>query len=74
MNLCKEITMYFSFLKIMVFISMFGLCACTQNQIGTSAGGAAGAGLGYAVSKSAWGAAIGGAAGALIGNELSKQH
>ena len=70
----KEIIMYFSIFKIMMFMSLLSLTACTQNQVGTSAGGAAGAGLGYAVSKNAWGAAIGGAAGALIGNELSKNR
>jgi hypothetical protein len=63
-----------NYLKLVVMMSILGLCACTQNQIGTSAGGAAGAGLGYAVSKSAWGAAIGGGAGALIGNQLSKNN
>ena len=65
--------MKLSNLKVVVVISaIIGLCACTQNQVGTTAGGAAGAGLGYAVSNNVWGAAIGGGAGALIGHELSK--
>ncbi len=59
---------------IFLVLTLVGLNACTQNQIGTTAGGAAGAGLGYAVAKNGWGAAIGGAAGALVGHELSKNH
>ena len=50
------------------------LNACTTNQIGTGAGGATGAAVGYAVSKNAWGAAIGGGAGALIGHEVTKNQ
>jgi hypothetical protein len=56
---------------LLVFFGL-NLMACTQNQVGTSTGAAAGAGLGYAVTKSGWGAAIGGGAGALIGNEVTK--
>jgi hypothetical protein len=56
---------------LVVFFGL-SLMACTQNQVGTSTGAAAGAGLGYAVTKSGWGAAIGGGAGALIGNEVTK--
>ena len=59
---------------VAVFLMLLGLNACTQNQIGTGSGGAAGAGLGYAVSNSVWGAAIGGGAGALVGNKLTKNH
>jgi len=40
--------------------------------VGTTAGAAAGAGTGYAVTRSGWGAAIGGGAGALLGHELTK--
>jgi hypothetical protein len=50
-----------------------GLTACTNEEIGTGVGGAAGAGLGYAVSDSAAGAAIGGAGGALLGNQIGKK-
>ena len=59
---------------LMLSVVILGLNACTQNQVGTTAGGAAGAGIGYAVSKSAWGAAIGGGAGALIGHTLTKNN
>jgi hypothetical protein len=58
-------------LVLLVFLGL-NLMACTQHQIGTSTGAAAGAGLGYAVTKSGWGAAIGGGAGALIGHEVTK--
>jgi hypothetical protein len=67
--------MNFTLIKITaLFVILLGLNACTQNQIGTGAGGAAGAGLGYAVSNNVWGAAIGGAAGALVGNKLTNNH
>lgn len=54
-----------------VFI-LLSFSACTTNQVGTTAGAAAGAGTGYAVTGSGWGAAIGGGAGALLGHELTK--
>lgn len=61
-------------IKFMLIIGiMISVSACTTNQIGTSAGGAAGAGTGYALTGNGWGAAIGGGAGALIGGELSKK-
>ena len=53
-------------------LAVLAVTACTQNQVGTATGGAAGAGVGYAVSKNAWGTAIGGGAGALLGYELTK--
>jgi hypothetical protein len=56
--------------SIIFILITFG--GCTMNQIGTTAGGAAGAGTGYAVTGSGWGAAIGGGAGALLGHELTK--
>lgn len=50
------------------------LAGCTTTQVGTSIGGGAGAGLGYAVSGSPWGAVIGGGAGALIGNQIGQNQ
>lgn len=57
-----------------IILAVFAVTACTQNQVATAAGGAAGAGVGYAVSKNAWGTVIGGGAGALIGHELTKSQ
>lgn len=54
-------------------VLVFSVSACTTNQMGTTTGGAAGAGAGYALTGSGWGAAIGGGAGALIGHELSEK-
>lgn len=59
---------------LLMTVALLGLSACSTNQIGTTAGGASGAALGYAVSKNAWGAAIGGGAGALIGHEITKNN
>ncbi len=56
-------------------LATFTLTACTTTQVDTSIGGAAGAGLGYAVSGgSPWGAVIGGGAGALIGNQIGQNQ
>ena len=63
--------MYNKLRIIITTLAVFVVTACTQNQVGTAAGGAAGAGVGYAVSKNAWGTVIGGGAGALIGHELT---
>ena len=57
---------------ISLLLTIFAVTACTQNQVGTAAGGATGAGVGYAVSRNAWGTVIGGGAGALAGYELSR--
>ncbi|MBA3535047.1 MAG: hypothetical protein H0T84_00295 [Tatlockia sp.] len=47
------------------------LSSCTNRQVGTAGGAAAGAGLGYAVSGgSGLGAALGAGAGALVGNQI----
>lgn len=55
-------------------LTTFMLAGCTTTQVDTSIGGAAGAGLGYAVSGSPWGAVIGGGAGALIGNQIGQEQ
>ena len=64
--------MYTKLKHFTIILAVFAVTACTQNQVGTAAGGATGAGVGYAVSKNAWGTVIGGGAGALVGYELSK--
>ncbi len=66
--------MYNKRLISITILAVFAVTACTQNQVGTAAGGAAGAGVGYAVSKNTWGTVIGGGAGALIGHELTKNQ
>ena len=56
-------------------ISLTILGGCTNTEVGTVAGGAAGAGLGYAVSGgSALGTVIGAGAGALIGNSIGNDQ
>ncbi len=58
-----------------VGLATFMLGGCTNTEVGTTVGGAAGAGLGYAVSGgSAVGTVIGGGAGALIGNSIGQQQ
>jgi len=57
---------------VSIVFLLIPISACTTNQVGTTAGAAAGAGTGYAVTRSGWGAAIGGGAGALLGHELTK--
>lgn len=59
---------------LVVSLSSFMLGGCTNTEVGTTVGGAAGAGLGYAVSGSPWGAVIGGGAGALIGNSIGQNQ
>lgn len=60
---------------LFVGASALGLSACTSTQVGTVAGGAAGAGIGYAVSGgSALGTVIGAGAGALIGNQIGQNQ
>ena len=62
-------------IKGLVFISALTLIGCTSTQVGTTAGGAAGAGLGYAVSGGTpLGTVIGGGAGALVGYEVGKSQ
>lgn len=52
-------------------ISLFS--SCTNTDIGTATGGAAGAGLGYAVSGgNPVGTVVGAGAGALIGNSIGQ--
>lgn len=65
--------------KIFLVLSLIGtsslLGACTNTEVGTTAGAAAGAGLGYAVSGgNAFGTVIGAGAGALIGNQIGRHH
>lgn len=66
--------------KIITTIAFVGLTAislssCTSRQGGTFVGGAAGAGLGYAVTGgSAVGAAIGAGTGAVIGNNIGREQ
>lgn len=56
-------------------LSAFSLSSCTSSQVGTGVGGAAGAGLGYAVTGgSALGTVIGGGAGALLGNQIGQEQ
>lgn len=58
-----------------VGLSTLMLGGCTNSEVGTAVGGAAGAGLGYAVSGgSALGTVIGGGAGALLGNSIGQQQ
>lgn len=60
---------------LFVGASVVGLSACTSTQVGTVAGGAAGAGIGYAVTGgSALGTVIGAGAGALIGNQIGQDQ
>lgn len=56
-------------------LSAVGLVGCTNTEVGTVAGGAAGAGLGYAISGgSALGTVVGAGAGALIGNSIGQNQ
>lgn len=58
-------------LALFLIIGTVGLVGCTNTEVDTSLGAAAGAGLGYAVSGgSGVGAAVGAGAGALIGNSI----
>ena len=52
-----------------------GLVGCTNTEVGTTTGAAAGAGLGYAVSGgSAFGTVLGAGTGALLGNAIGQQQ
>lgn len=53
-------------------ITVLSSCSASKGDIGTVAGGAGGAALGYAVSDSALGAAVGGGAGALLGKKVGE--
>lgn len=56
-------------------ISTAFLSACSNTEVGTVAGGAAGAGIGYAATGgSAAGTIIGAGAGALIGNSIGQNQ
>ncbi|MDP1602571.1 MAG: glycine zipper domain-containing protein [Legionella sp.] len=64
-------------LPVVLFIGLSTtfLGGCTNTEVGTVAGGAAGAGIGYAVSGgSALGTVIGAGAGALIGNSIGQSQ
>lgn len=56
-------------------LSAFLLVGCTNTEVGTGVGGAAGAGLGYVVTGgSAVGTVIGAGAGALVGNSIGQNQ
>jgi uncharacterized protein YcfJ len=56
-------------------VSATALVGCTNTEVGTTTGAAAGAGLGYAVSGgSALGTVIGAGAGGLIGNAIGRDQ
>jgi hypothetical protein len=58
-----------------ISLSTFMLGGCTNTEVGTGVGGAAGAGLGYAVTGgSALGTVIGAGAGALVGNSIGQEQ
>lgn len=62
-------------MSIMVLISATTLISCTSTQVGTTTGGAAGAGVGYAVSGGTpLGTALGAGTGALVGYEVGKSQ
>ncbi|KTD31298.1 MULTISPECIES: glycine zipper domain-containing protein [Legionella] len=63
----KKTIAYFAFAGL----SALTLCSCTNTQVGTVAGGAAGAGIGYAVGRGG-GAVVGGGLGALVGNQIGQ--
>ena len=51
------------------------LGACTATEVDTTAGAAAGAGLGYvATGGNPWGTAVGAGAGGLIGNQIGQSE
>ena len=59
----------------LISLSTFLLSSCTNTEVGTTVGGAAGAGLGYAVTGgSAVGTVIGAGAGALVGNSIGQDQ
>jgi osmotically inducible lipoprotein OsmB len=61
------------FIMIFCFVgSMSMLTSCTNQEVGTTTGAVAGAGIGYAVGGNALGTMVGAGAGALIGNQLSR--
>jgi surface antigen len=58
-----------------ISLSAVMLGGCTNTEVGTGVGGAAGAGLGYAVTGgSAVGTVIGAGAGALVGNAIGRDQ
>ncbi len=64
-------------IAILIFsgLSAITLSACTPTQVGTVGGGAAGAGIGYAVTpNSAAGPIIGAGVGALVGNQIGRSY
>ncbi len=65
--------------KTIVAIFVIGMSttmlqACSNAQLGTALGGAAGAGVGYAVTGDPLGAAFGGGAGALLGYSIGAEQ
>jgi len=65
----KTITTMFS---VALLTTALTSCSASKGDIGTVAGGAGGAALGYAVSDSMLGAAVGGGAGALLGKKVGE--
>ena len=63
-------------LQMLAIISVFSLSllACTNQEVGTGVGAAAGAGIGHAISNDGWGAAAGAGIGALLGNQIGKSY
>ena len=58
---------------ILCFLGTMGLLtSCTNQEVGTTTGAVAGAGIGYAIGGNAVGSMVGAGAGALIGNQLSR--
>lgn len=66
---------YYSIKMCVIGLAVSTVTACTSTEVGTTVGGATGAGVGYAVSGgSALGTVIGGGAGALIGNQIGQSQ
>lgn len=66
---------YIKGLALITVVSSALLTGCTNTQVGTAVGGAAGAGIGYAVTGgNAVGTVIGAGAGALIGNSIGRSQ
>ncbi len=65
----KKIT---TILSVIFITAMLAACAGSKREVGTVAGGAGGAALGYAATDSIWGAAVGGGLGALAGGAVGE--
>lgn len=60
---------------ILLLLGVVNMVSCTKQQVGTTTGAAAGAGIGYAASGGTpLGTAVGAGAGGLIGHEVTKNQ